>query len=234
VFFVKSDFFSSVYDVLGYMIPGVVVLWTGRVLAREILGLDLVADIPTSALGVTVLLLAAPPVGFLFQALGRRVESDLINPRVTDANGKKRRMFPSARYRMENDTHFSTEFKKCFEESAAATFGLSENTREAFDLAYHYLLVNDQAALPERFNALYGMARGLTMALTLAGIVYGLEFLQEIDATEKARAWEALFVAAVLFAGAVLAFMQARSFGRRFADSVFRGFLASVTTGKSL
>ena len=228
----RSDFFSSVYDILGYMIPGLVVLWTGRVLARDVLGLDLVPELPNEAPTVTVLLLAAPATGFLFQSLGRRIESDFINAKVPDAEGNTRRMFPSTRYRLESDSHFSAEFKNRFEIKAAETFGLPVGAREAFDLAYHYLLVNGQAALTERFNSLYGMARGLMLALALAGAVYGLEFLQEVDAKDKSPAWEALFIVVLLFAGTGLAFIQARSFGRRFADSVFRGFIAATATGR--
>jgi hypothetical protein len=222
----RVDFASGVYEVLGYLIPGIVVAWSVRVLADDVLGISDVPEVPSSTFEITIFFLFAPVAGFLIQALGRHIERHLINER--DPQGKRR--YHSQLFRLAENTHYTPEFKERFEEVAAKTFGLPDGTREAFDLAYHYLLVNDKARVTDIFNSLYGMSRGLALTFCLAAVAQAI--LAAKVASDGGEAWqEPSAIALVLAAGVWLALIQARSFSMRFADSVFRGFLAATSAG---
>jgi len=221
------DVTTSLYDFLGYLIPGMLTAWVGQVLMVDVFRLPLGLQFGRTETETAFFVVAAFVIGHFVQVVAQRLEPIALNPRVRSGKGWVR-LFPSQRFRLESDQHFSTEFKAAFEQKASRVFRIPVGSREAFDLAYTYVITRGYGHHTEVFNAIYGMSRGLIVATLLGAGVY---LTQAIDAvtvhedTDIAR--EAAILAALLALGSALAFVRARRFSRRFADSVYRAFIAA-------
>lgn len=222
----KLDFNLNLYDFLGYIIPGILTAWAAQVLIVDVLRLPVGLTFGGSATETAFFVVASFIVGHLVQGVAELLEPVLLNPRVKTGDGW-RRMFPSERFRLEDDLHFSKDFKEAFEQKAATLFRLPVGAREAFDLAYAYIITHGYGAHTELFNAIYGMSRGLLLATLLGAGVYIIQVVDAVTIHDNAEvAKEAAVFAILLCVGSVLAFSRARRFSRRFADSVYRAFLA--------
>ena len=222
----------SLYDLLGRVLPGALVVWAGLVLARDVLDINVLPGFPNDSLDTAIFSFVAFAVGFGTQAVARRVERLYINP-VVQVGKARKRIFPSEQFMLPNDKHFSQQFKDRFSATAAQRFGVPGNTSEAFNLAYSYLLISGYSQQMDVFNALYGMARALIVSTAITGVVYLARAAFNLDDHEQVK--ESLFLAAALFLGTLVSFFQARNFSNRFADGVFRAFIAAEvrSTGAS-
>lgn len=226
------DVTANLYDLLGYLVPGLLTAWVGQVLIVHVLRLPLGLRFGDDETETAFFIVAAFVIGHLVQTIAERLEPVALNPLVETKDGW-RRLFPSQRFRLENDRHFSNDFKAGFEQKASRVFGIPVGSREAFDLAYTYVTTRGYGGHTQVFNAIYGMSRGLVVATLLGAGVY---LIQAVDATtiheDADVAAEGAVLAALLALGSALAFVRARRFSRRFADSVYRAFMAAPERGE--
>jgi len=230
---VKVDVPFNVYDFLGYILPGLLATWAAQVLIGDVLRLPFPLRFGADATETSFFIVVAFVVGHLLQGIAEFAEPLVLKRKVETVDGWKR-LFPSQQFRRESDEHFSAEFKSAFEERASRLFGLPAGAPEAFDLAYTYIVLNTNARHTEAFNAIYGLHRGLIVASLLAAAVYLAQTVDSVSVHPDGDvARQSAIIASLLAASVPLAFTRARRFSVRFADSVYRSFVASASAGST-
>lgn len=210
----------TLYQFLGYLIPGSVASFAIFFLGAEYFGLFSDELENASLVTVIVLLAVAYLVGFLIQsAFVGRIERWLFW-------FPERGEMPS-RFLLHdaNETH-SRAFKSRIS-SLRRKFNLSCDGKlreqEYFELLYSRSIADGRGHLIENFNALYALSRGLTVAFLIATSIpiTCLVHLYSIDDDRYGSTLPWLLLAAFL-AAVVLCARRARSYGERFADEVYR------------
>jgi len=224
----------DIYDIIADVIPGLVFLWCLQSLAG-LMGLHLPLDFAGGLAETSVLVALGYITGLLLQGLSQGlVEKHILKPLWKG--------FPSERWLLPDDNHFSADYKKrllslILERFADATepdipphcpparareLRLKKN-RELFYLVYH--AVGQSSPQPLTFNAHYGLFRSLlTMfallaVLSLAGLLWAL--LAGSSRETAFGRWTALFLVC-----SVIAYARCKKRGDDFAQSVFNSFMA--------
>lgn len=228
-----SDKFNF-YDFVGYIIPGAAVLaliyWLYVGLFHQ------PADLAVDSLGDSIIFLAAAYfVGHVVQALSQVIARRLRVEAFADQYSEQ---LLSA-----TDTHFTPAFRADLVKAITAVFyppaapGASapsqtldisapQARRDAFDLCYSLIVQQSADAHTELFNGIYGLLRGMFVALCLAILVAIAIILRNALAGNRLQ-WGlgiAVLVAALLALPPVIS--RAKSFSEQFAESVYRSFYA--------
>ncbi|MCS7159459.1 MAG: hypothetical protein RMJ19_03215, partial [Gemmatales bacterium] len=170
----------DLYDFVANLIPGLVFLWCGQMLAG-LFGWTLPLDF-TGGLAETSILVAIGYIsGLLLQGLSQGVvEQRILKPLWGG--------FPSERWLLPDDDHFSNEYKNRLFALIRERFGVTtdpdlphncppayarqlrlKKNRELFYLVYH--AVGGTSQRPLIFNAQYGLFRGLLTMFALLALV---------------------------------------------------------------
>jgi len=223
----------DLYDFVANLIPGLTFLWCVQMLAG-LLGWQLPLSL-TGGLAETSVLIAIGYVsGLLLQGFSQNVVQRIL---LQMWGG-----FPSERWLLPDDTHFSTGYKHRLLELIKERFkiptepeipqGCQENcelqlrlmkNRELFYLCYHY--VSETSHRPMIFNAHYGLFRlllGMFSLLSLAslsGLVWAL--VVQHSQVVSFSIWTLLFVIA-----AWIAYVRCKKRSEDFAQSVYDSFIA--------
>ncbi len=225
----------DLYDFVANLIPGLVFLWCVQVLAG-LFGWTLPLSF-TGGLAETSLLIAIGYItGLLLQGLSQGlVENRILKPLWGG--------FPSERWLLPDDKHFSEAYKMRLLTLIRERFGVStdpdlsadcspervralrlKKNRELFSLVYH--AVGNTSPRPLTFNAQYGLFRVLlTMfgVLSLTSLVgFAWEWCCRSDVRLAFGIWSAVFVAAT-----IIAYLRCRKRGEDFAQSVYALFMAT-------
>ncbi len=241
------------YDFVGYIIPGTLgtlfaVSFLNRVLGIGELSLDSISGFS----GTLLFLILIYFIGHVIQALGRMVEKKEV---------ERWGGWPSERFLRPENTRYSSEFKEhilgaameYFTVKAVAAEAGSERIRqwrqELFGLCYSLIVQKSVAQHTEIYNGIYGLWRGLLVSFYIGFWVFLIESVKHAwtiasIATTTGSAGIgrvhlepfALSVTATLFFGLSLPFARSRfkHFGERFADSVYRNFLAYYQSMKEV
>jgi hypothetical protein len=241
------------YDFLGYIIPGsfvavLLVYAIGAICGDAALFLKY-----ASGVGETIIFLVLGYlIGHLIQARGKQIE---------DKEKKSWGGFFSVRFLKENDLHYMPDYKKLLKENAAQHFDLSVDLsgegitdemkdhryQDIFDLCYEFDIQKGISRQVDTHNAIYGMFRGMLAVREIGIALASIVTLRNIIVMAnywfaKAQVNYDLEIPNLIIGVAILAFfitigpfLQKRleQVARRFADSVYRSFLAYCLTETS-
>jgi hypothetical protein len=227
----------DLYDFIADLIPGLVFLWCLQALVG-LMGWHLPLDFAGGLAETSILLALGYIVGLLFQGLAQGFVEKHILKRLWKG-------FPSERWLLPEDEHFSEDYKKRLLSLIAERFKVAtepdpppdrardlrlKKNRELFYLCYHDVGPDNPRLL--KFNAQYGLFRGL---LTMLGLLVMLSLLglgwALLVRPGKAAAfsiWTGLFAIS-----AVIAYARCKKRGEDFAQSVFDSFMASAVNKPS-
>lgn len=232
----------DLYDFIANLIPGLVFLWFVQKLGG-LVGWQLPLEF-TGGLAETSILIALGYVtGLLLQGLSQGVvEKRILKPLWGG--------FPSERWLLSDDDHFSAGYKKRLLGLIAERFKVAtepeipsdcsrirerelrlKKNRELFYLVYHH--VGETSPRPLTFNAHYGLFRalltmfGLLSVLSLAGLVWGV--LAQPHRALPFGTWALLFSVA-----GWIAYARCKKRGEDFAQSVYDLFITTVTDKSAL
>jgi hypothetical protein len=226
----------DLYDFIANLIPGLVFLWCVQALAG-LVGWHLPLDF-TGGLAETSILVALGYIaGLLLQGLSQGlVEKHILKPLWKG--------FPSERWLLPDDDHFSADYKKRLLTLIAERFKVGpeadlpadcppararelhlKKNRELFYLCYH--AVGNASPRPLTFNAHYGLFRCL---LTMFALLAVLSLLGLIWALLICRGQAAVFGiwTGLSTASAVIAYGRCKKRSEDFAQSVFDLFMAGA------
>jgi len=226
----------DLYDFIANLIPGLVFLWCVKALAG-LVGWTLPLDFAGGLAETSILVTLGYITGLLLQGLSQ----GLVEKRILIPFWKG---FPSERWLLPDDEHFSAAYKKRLLPLIAERFKVAtepdlppdcpaararelrlKKNRELFYLIYH--AAGETNPRPLTFNAHYGQFRclltmfSLLTVLSLAGLVWALAGKQP-QATSFGL-WTLLFAVS-----AWIAYPRCKKRGEDFAQSVFDLFMAGT------
>jgi hypothetical protein len=230
----------DLYDFIANLIPGLVFLWCVQVLAG-LFGWTLPLDFTGGLTGTSILIALGYITGLLLQGLSvGLVERRILKPLWGG--------FPSERWLLPDDDHFSPLYKERLQELIRERFNVAtepvippdfssererslrmKKNQELFRLMYSH--VGERSPRPLTFNAQYGLLRvlltmsGLLAILAIGGL--GWSFCCRPDRLAAFAVWTIVLLAATL-----IAYFRAKKRGEDFAQSVFDLFMANAG-GKS-
>jgi len=228
----------DLYDFVANLIPGLVFLWCVELLAG-LVGWRLPLDFTGGLVETSILIAVGYITGLLLQGVSQGiVEKHILLPLW--------RGFPSARWLLPDDEHFSAAYKTRLLSLIAERFKVAaepeippdcppdrvrelrlKKNRELFYLCYHH--AGNLSPRPLTFNAHYGLFRcllgmfALLAVLSLAGLVWVL-----VAQPNRAVA----FAAWALLSGAAgwISYARCKKRSDDFAQSVYDLFMAGVAS----
>lgn len=228
----------DLYDFIANLIPGLVFLWCVQMLAG-LFDWTLPLDF-TGGLAETSILIAIGYVtGLLLQGLSQGlVERRILKPLW--------RGFPSERWLLPDDNHFSSDYKARLLKEIRERFKVAtepdlppgcppererelrlKKNRELFHLVYH--AVGETSPRPLTFNIQYGLFRVL---LTMFGLLT-VNFLASLVWAWFCRPAQWLPFALwtiVFFAAALISYFRCKKRGEDFAESIYALFLSRIAS----
>lgn len=225
----------DLYDFVANLIPGLVFLWCAQRLAA-LFGWPLPLDF-TGGLAETSILIALGYItGILLQGLSHEVvEKRILKPLWGG--------FPSERWLLPDDGHFSKAYKARLLEQIGKLFGVStepdpppdcppdkvhelrlKKNRELFYLVYH--AVGEASPRPLAFNAQYGLFRVLVTMFGGLGIVSLIGMIWAGVLHPAQFRWFAMWFI-VFGLAACIAYLRCKKRAEDFAESVYALFMTA-------
>jgi len=223
----------SLYDFIGYIIPGAIVTWAGQVLAVDVLRLERwplkLADNTTTAAATfaTVLFIVVSfVVGHFVQAVAKSCEQFILNPGY-DAERVGRKVLyekPQERALGQGDERYTASFKSQLRAKMGDIAGFAPTDKELLGLGCVALIQRDAAGKTEIFLAIFGLFRGLVVAMLFAAAVQLTLTVDSLSLHESVAARkQASTLAGVFVVGFLYAIVRARHFYGVYYDAVYRG-----------
>lgn len=226
----------NLYDFIANLIPGLVFLWCISLMAA-LVGAHLPLDFSGGLAETSILTALGYVAGLMLQAVSERfVQRKFLLPKWGG--------FPSARWLLPDDTHFSKSYKDQLNTLIAERFKVStaiesppgctedearkarlERAHELFYLCYHY--VDNLNPRPQIFNAQYGLFRCLFALFCLLCILSTLGILLAL-ASNTHTAQIFLLLAALFAVCSWLSCERCKKRSEDFAQSVYDLFVAAV------
>nr|BAL57361.1 hypothetical protein HGMM_F50B12C08 [uncultured Acetothermia bacterium]BAL58877.1 hypothetical protein HGMM_OP3C032 [Candidatus Acetothermum autotrophicum] len=228
----------DLYDFIANLIPGLVFLWCVQMLAG-LFGWTLPLDFTGGLAETSILIAIGYATGLLLQGLSQGlVERRILKPLW--------RGFPSERWLLPDDDHFSPDYKARLLKEIRERFKVAtepdlppgcppererelrlKKNRELFYLVYH--AIGETSPRPLTLNAHYGLFRVL---LTMFGLLTVFSFAELGWAWCCRRAqWPPLALWTIVFvAAAWIAYCRCKKRGEDFAQSVYDLFMAGATS----
>lgn len=228
----------NLYDFIANLIPGLVFLWCIQLLITPF-GLRLPLDFSGGLAETSMLIALGYVMGLMLQAVSERfVQRKILLP----AWGG----FPSARWILPEDSHFSKSYKDQVNALITERFKISaviespsgcteaatrkarlKKAQELFYLCYHF--VDNISLRPQIFNAQYGLFRCL---FGLFGLLCVLSILEMLLALffGTCRANEFLLFAVVFGICSWLSYERCKKRSEDFAQSVYDLFIAGTAS----
>lgn len=227
-----SDKFT-LYDLLGFIVPGFMTVWAGNILLEDLLGIQLLG-FSSEVVDSTAFVLLAYFTGHLLQGLGNIIETQMVE--------REWHGYFSTRYLKAEDKHYTDGFKAALKKAAAEVFSLDlhkegltdSDIKEFFDLAYSTIVQKGVAKHAEIFNGTYGLYRGLLSSCVVNEIIFsGLMLASALHFGNRSHLLPFYVTTSLFFAVASIFFKRRFTrFGKRFADSVYRSFYVLYHTNK--
>lgn len=225
----------DLYDFVANLIPGLVFLWCVQVLAG-LFGCTLPLDLSGGLAETSILIALGYITGLLLQGLSQSVVEKYILKPLWGG-------FPSERWLLPDDDHFSAAYKTRLLALIRERFGVAidpdlpadcpadcarelrlKKNRELFYLVYH--AVAEASPRPLIFNAQYGLFRVLLTMFALLALTALLGFFGALGCRPTHRCafavWAGVFIAATLSA-----YFRCKKRAEDFAQSVYDLFMAS-------
>jgi len=231
------------YDFIANLIPGLVFLWCVQKLTA-LFSWNFVLNFDSELIGVSILIAIGYVTGLLLQGVSQGFVEKHVLKRLWKG-------FPSDRWLLSDDKHFSSGYKKRLLELITEQFKVStepdipntcspdcarelclKKNHELFYLCYHK--VGDSNQRPLIFNAQYGLFRCLlTMFAILAVASLGGLILAAAVWCNREKAlsfgvWTSLFAIS-----AIISYARCKKRGEDFAQSIFDLFIGNASN-KSL
>jgi len=228
----------NLYDFIANLIPGLVFLWCIGLMAA-LVGAHLPLDFSGGLAETSIMIALGYVVGLMLQAISERfVQRNFLLPRWGG--------FPSTRWLLPEDAHFSKSYKEQITALMAERFKVSAEIQspagcteadarkarlakahELFYLSYNH--VDNLSPRPQIFNAQYGLFRcllgmfALLCAISILGIIVAL-------ADDRPTAHFFIFLSALFAVCSWLSYERCKKRSEDFAQSVYDLFLARVAT----
>jgi uncharacterized membrane protein YbhN (UPF0104 family) len=205
---------ASIYDILGYFLPGLLVILVLILLFLNYNVKFLFEEIKRlSTTEIFLAIIIAYIIGHLIQSISNILENIFSKlPLLKYISGA-----PSYQYLSESNKFYSNEFKKLILDAAKDIFK-SENLKEKelFNLCYSLILQKGETYRIELFVSLYGFYRGLLYSCLISSILFSMyrNFI--------------LAIAFVIFA--ILFLQRYKRFRSYFEDYVYRDFYIYYVT----
>jgi hypothetical protein len=231
----------DLYDFIANLIPGLVFVWCVQVLAG-LAGWHLPLDFAGGLAETSILVALGYITGLLLQGLSQVLVEKHILTHLWKG-------FPSERWLLPDDEHFSATYKSRLLSLIAKRFKVTtepdlprdcpaerarklrlKKNRELFYLCYHH--VGNDNPRPLTFNAHYGLFRvlltmfALLAVLSLSGLVWAL--MGNRGQATAFGVWTLLFLFSTL-----ISYARCKKRGEDFAQSVFDLFMASSAVNPS-
>ena len=205
------EYFTS-YDFFGYIFPGAIILSTltfSYNLLKFVPSTDLTGLIVEAALFLGLSYI----IGHVVQALAMLVDKKLVYQFLAK--------FPSSVLLLDENTHFSSQFKMKLRGLVLTSFNLPPEIehQEMFNLCYTFVMQKEITTRVERFLGLYGFTRGLSFSFFFSALILSTNMiLTQIMSIDIFILTISMILLAILFLNRHLAF------GTRFVDAVYRDF----------
>lgn len=206
----KLNLESNIYDTLGFILPGLTILVTLYWLYAENLNIDLTLYNSGAILIISYLL------GHLLQSLANIIEGQILreHEKIRWLSG-----FPEHNPLSTESKFYTDSTKKRIKSAAIRYFKLDKNASvfEVRKLCQSLLIQKGLNYNIEKFVAMFGLYRGLTLSMLLSSFVFLIR-------------WKALgnnqsfLIGVVTLTAAVLFWQRYKRFGKIFVDYVYRDF----------
>lgn len=214
----------SVYDFMGYIIPGFFGVWSLRVFFNEVLLSDFFSLEDQGSINIILFLGMSFYVGVLLHECGEFLQTHIYK--------RTWKGMPSERFLLDDDKQYSNGFKTELKIMIEDTYSLRLNNtlklnQDAFNLIYSDIQNQTKNGKITTLNALCGMYRNF-----VAGTVFGLSvfviqaILVAVTFGLSEIAISVMYI--LLFTMALLILSRRlKRFSERFVDYVFREFYIS-------
>jgi|SRR5579859_6257452 len=226
----------NLYDFIANLIPGLVFLWCIGLLAA-LMNAHLPLDFSGGLAETSILIALGYVAGLMLQAVSERfIQRKFLLPKWGG--------FPSARWLLPEDTHFSKSYKDQLSTLIAERFKVStaieapsgsteaeartarlKKAQELFFLCYHY--VDNLSPRPQIFNAQYGLFRCLIGVFAMLCVLSILGMASALIC-ERHTAYLFLLLAALFGGCGCLSYGRCKKRSEDFAQSVYDLFIAGV------
>ncbi len=213
----------NLYDFIAAVIPGLLFLWAANLFFQHF---GLTINIPFSGgiADTSVLIALSYVVGLLLQGVSQGITEKILL-RVWDG-------FPSARWLLPDDDHFSKDYKtkvkqiveKKFEiriESKLSREEQIKKNQEVFYLCYNAVDKEKLSDRPQIFNAHYGLFRCLLTTFSIL-LLLDIPMLIFVKNQENAIFYSILIFS---FIGAIVSYFRTKKRGEDFVKSIYDLFL---------
>jgi len=244
----------NVYDMLGYLIPGGVLLLTGYLIGGLVLqgsvpAINDVSSFSESLGGIIILFALSYPLGHLVQSFGEWWE---------DLGNRRRKARPSELLLLEGKLEaYSPNVQRLIKQRGCLAFGLAEfaepsaiegdfveyvaRLKELFSLAWNFIMQKDFGVKAETYLAISALSRGLMVTSCLGAMLASLLVVKQILSSAWPRGFGPIHLQGfdenqlVVGVALLLMFLIAASvfgfhwnrFRLYFARSVWDGFMAA-------
>ncbi|MDD2218417.1 MAG: hypothetical protein PHG06_09565 [Parabacteroides sp.] len=217
----------SIYDVLGYLIPGFLGLYAIDIVTTSLFDLPINFKSPNQVILTTVYFCGALFMGVVLHELSQIME-DKIYIKIWGG-------FPSQRFLNEDNSKYSDQMKQSLKEAAADIFKIELKdgirSQEIFNLFYSKLQTLGKDGMIQNFNAQYGMIRNFLAGILMINLSLVISAVININRNHQAPAKEIWLIGLGIVLICILS-RRLRRFGERFADYVIRGFYIYYTEQK--
>lgn len=210
----------SMYDFLGYFLPGSIVLF---VLNNRYL--DFSTILSTFSFNSEVFLaiyfvILSYSIGMLSHEFSELIQKYLLSPLWGG--------LPSERFLSDKDKKYTIEYKEKIRNKINADFGIltgndKKINQEAFNLIYSKVQKGSGNQRIQLFNSIYGMNRNIISGIVICIFLGTLKYFEELNSSD----WFSLDILnkSIIILVIILVFRRAKRFSERFADYVFRDYM---------
>jgi hypothetical protein len=214
-----NSFFNklSIYDLLGYIIPGSLIILVLNDFFTNVLNEKFIIDISNGTIVESIVfVIISYFLGTIIHELSQIIEKYIFK--------KIWGGFPSEKFLLKDDKKYSVEFKNKMISLIESEYDIHlDNTKnknqEAFNLIYSTVQKLDGKDKIQLFNTIYGMCRSL-----FSGVIVIIPFYL-FRVCLKSGDYVVNLVYIVIFSlSSYLLFRRCKRFSERFADYVYRDF----------
>ncbi|MGE5418173.1 MAG: hypothetical protein ACM3UZ_15645 [Acidobacteriota bacterium] len=213
----------GLYEVMGYIIPGLLSLAAINIAAMKLLGHSFEFKTTNEFITTAVLLVIVMFLGILLHEIGQLFEEYFFKPMWKG--------FLSQRFLLEEDDYYSQDMKEKLRNMAEVKYSIKPKkydkkmSQEVFNLMYSNVESNSKDSAAQLFNAQYGMYRSCFAGSILMLFTYLVLLIGSLVRKDWNSCPELLFVSLFWLLVVFLFGRRIRRFGERFADRVIRTFV---------
>lgn len=217
----------GIYDILGYLIPGFLGIYSAKVLYQDIFNFKFPLNLSDGFVGSVIFLVISYFVGIILHEISQIVQERFMKPIWGG--------FPSERFLLIEDPLCSKKEKESYYQMAATVFNIDMSSVDkaksqlVFDRCRTALQIAGKDERSQLFNTYYGMFRNFTTGTLVCSIVHiifsGIYLFNLLIYSVKITNDISFFLTGVLFiVSTIILLRRTKRFGETYVKYVFRGF----------